>query len=49
MQRSKQRKAVAALPKFLPAPILKRALKNITNDKTRAKIETRYQRRNAGR
>lgn len=44
MNRAKIRKAVASLPKNLPAPILERALKNVTNDKTRQRLRARYQR-----
>lgn len=56
MQRSKMRKAIAALPKGMPEkgfktgtgrqiPGLTDAMKLVTNDKTRQRLTARYQRR----
>ncbi len=47
MKRSKQRKALEALPRNLPPAILEKALKNVTNDKVRQQLRAQYQRREA--
>lgn len=44
MQRSKLRRAVAALPPAMPEHMLNKAMKLVTNPTTRNRIRARYQR-----
>lgn len=49
MQRSKLRRAVAALPPAMPEHMIEKAIKLVRNTTTRTRIRARYQRAESAR